>query len=161
MNAQQKVAKAIEALVIDQRFYGTLIYATQILPTDSVMGEVIDTMATDGKRIYYNPSFVDTLTLGETKGVLCHEVMHIANAHHLRRGQRDHTRWNIACDYAINPLLLKGNIILPKDRLEDAMYDGMSAEEIYTRLEREEERQRSEAQAQQPSTSPAEGGAGQ
>lgn len=166
MNAQEKVAKAIEALVIDQRFYGTLIYGTKIMPTDEVMGEVIDTMATDGKSIYYNPSFVDTLTLGEVKGVLCHEVMHIANAHHLRRGEREHDLWNRACDYAINPLILKSKLILPAERLEDPQYDGMSAEEIYTRLKREEEAQsKAMEQAmqqamQQPSPSPAEGGAG-
>lgn len=146
MNAQQKMTKAIAELVIDQRFYGTLIYGTKIEEAVRVGGFPIDTMATDGKRIYYNPSFVEGLTLGEAKGVLCHEVMHIANAHHLRRGKRDQRLWNIACDYAINPLVLKSKLHLPADRLLNSAYENMSAEEIYLR---EEQREKAEREAQQ------------
>lgn len=146
MNAQQKMAQAIAELVIDQRFYGTLIYGTKIEEAVRVGGFPIDTMATDGKRIYYNPSFVEGLTLGEAKGVLCHEVMHIANAHHLRRGKRDQRLWNIACDYAINPLVLKSKLHLPADRLMNPAYENMSAEEIYLR---EEQREKAEREAQQ------------
>lgn len=146
MNAQQKMTKAIAELVIDQRFYGTLIYGTKIEEAVQVGSFPINTMATDGKRIYYNPSFVDGLTLGEAKGVLCHEVMHIANAHHLRRGKRDQRLWNIACDYAINPLVLKSKLHLPSDALVNPAYEGMSAEEIYLR---EEQREKAEQEARQ------------
>lgn len=147
MNAQQKVAKALEALVIDQRFYGTLIYATKIVATEQVGGEDIDTMATDGKCIYYNPRFVDTLTLGEVKGVLCHEVMHIANGHNYRRGDRDHYLWNVACDYAINPLILASKMMLPKDCLLEPAYAGKSAEEIYLREKAKQDAMNAQAQA--------------
>lgn len=133
MDAQQKVSKAREALMLDQRFFGTLICATSIIAATHIRGQRIDTMATDYKAIYYNPAFIDTLTVGEVKGVLCHEVMHIANGHSLRRGVRDPHLWNVACDYAINPLILKGKMILPKDCLNDPRYSGMSAEEIYLR----------------------------
>jgi predicted metal-dependent peptidase len=133
MNAAEKVAAAREALVIDQRFYGSMIYATPITAATHIRGQRIDTMATDYKAIYYNPAYVDTLTLGETKGVLCHEIMHKANGHNLRRGGRDPFLWNVACDYAINPLILKGKMILPKGGLNDPKYSGMSAEEIYLR----------------------------
>jgi predicted metal-dependent peptidase len=133
MDAQQKVSKAREALMLDQRFFGTLICATPIIEATHIRGQRIDTMATDYKAIYYNPAFVDTLTVGEVKGVLCHEVMHIAYGHSLRRNGRDPFLWNVACDYAINPLILKGKMILPKDCLNDPQYSGMSAEEIYLR----------------------------
>jgi predicted metal-dependent peptidase len=146
MNAQQKMAKAIGELIIDQRFYGTLIYSTKIEEAVQVGGFPIDTMATNGKTIYYNPSFVDGLTLGEAKGVLCHEVMHIANAHHLRRGKRDQRLWNIACDYAINPLVMKSKLHLPSDALVNPTYENMSAEEIYLR---EEQREKTEQEARQ------------
>jgi predicted metal-dependent peptidase len=133
MNAQQKVSAAREALILDQRFFGSLIYATPIVAATHMRGHRIDTMATDHKAIYFNPAFVDTLTVGEVKGVLCHEIMHIANGHNLRRGARDSHLWNVACDHAINPLILKGKMILPKDCLNDPCYSGMSAEEIYLR----------------------------
>jgi hypothetical protein len=133
MNAAQKVSAAREALILDQRFFGSLIYAAPIIEATHVGGHHIDTMATDGKRIFYSPAFVDTLTLGEVKGVLCHEIMHIANGHNLRRGSRDPHLWNVACDYAINPLILKGKMILPAGGLINPAYAGMSAEEIYLR----------------------------
>jgi hypothetical protein len=150
MNAEQKVKAAVDALIRDQIFYGTLIWATPIVAATHVRGHRIDTMATDDKAIYYNPAFVDTLTVGEVKGVLCHEIMHIANGHSMRRGSRDPSEWNVACDYAINPLILKGRMILPKGGLNDPKYSGMSAEEIYIR-----EQAKPKAKAPEPQRMPA------
>ena len=133
MNAEDKITAAKEALILDQRFYGSLIYAAPIIAATHVASQSIDTMATDGKRIFYSPAFVDTLTVGEVKGVLCHEIMHIANGHNVRRGSRDPHLWNVACDYAINPLIIKGKMILPQGALINPAYAGMSAEEIYLR----------------------------
>jgi predicted metal-dependent peptidase len=62
-------------------------------------------MATDGVSSFYNPEFVDTLNAAELAGVLAHEVMHPAFQHHTHRGDRERKRWNMACDYAIHPLL--------------------------------------------------------
>ena len=133
MNAAQKVSAAREALILDQRFFGSMICATPIIAATHIRGQRIDTMATDYRAVYYSPDYVDTLTLGEVKGVLCHEIMHIASGHNLRRGSRDPHLWNVACDYAINPLILKGKMILPAGGLINPAYAGMSAEEIYLR----------------------------
>jgi hypothetical protein len=40
--------------------------------------------------------------------------MHCAALHHTRREGRDLRRWNIACDHAINPLLVAAGFELPK-----------------------------------------------
>jgi hypothetical protein len=40
-------------------------------------------------------------------------------------------RWNEACDYAINPLLLDAGLSLPDGVLVDHRFRGMSAEQIY------------------------------
>ena len=92
-------------------------------------------MATDGVSLFYSPEFVDTLNAAELTGVLAHEVMHPALQHHTRRGDRDRKRWNMACDYAINPLLLDAGLTLPKDVLIDHRFRGMSAERIYNLIE--------------------------
>jgi predicted metal-dependent peptidase len=92
-------------------------------------------MATDGVSLFYNPAFVKTLNAAELAGVLAHEVMHPALQHHTRRGDRDRRRWNMACDYAINPLLLDAGLTLPKDVLIDHRFRGMSAERIYNLIE--------------------------
>jgi hypothetical protein len=41
----------------------------------------------------------------------------------------------MACDYAINPLLLDARFTLPKDVLIDHRFRGMSAERIYNLIE--------------------------
>jgi predicted metal-dependent peptidase len=85
----------------------------------------------------YNPVFVDTLNAATLAGVLAHEVMHPALKHHTRRAKRDPRRWNEACDYAINPLLLDAGLSLPDDVLVDPRFRGMSAEQIYNLREAE------------------------
>jgi predicted metal-dependent peptidase len=57
--------------------------------------------------------------------------MHPALQHHVRRSGRDPKRWNEACDYAINPLLLDAGLSLPDGVLVDHRFRGMSAEQIY------------------------------
>jgi predicted metal-dependent peptidase len=94
-------------------------------------------MATDGVSIFYNPEFVESLNAAELAGVLAHEVMHPALQHHTRRGDRNHARWNMACDYAINPMLIDAGLVLPKDVLLDRRFSGMSAERIYNLIEEE------------------------
>ena len=82
----------------------------------------IQTMATDGVSLFYNPEFVQTLNAAELAGVLAHDVMHPALQHHTRRADRDRERWNMACDYTIKPLLLDSGLTLPKDVLVDSLF---------------------------------------
>jgi predicted metal-dependent peptidase len=69
---------------------------------------------------------------------LAHEVLHCALAHHCRRGQREPRLWNRAADLAINPLLIANGFHLPAGALIDASFSGMSAEEIYAELNKQE-----------------------
>ena len=98
-------------------------------------------MATDGVSLYYNPEFVETLNAATLAGTLAHEVMHPALHHHVRRSGRDPKRWNEACDYAINPLLVDAGLSLPEGVLLDNRFRGMSAEQIYNLLETESEQE--------------------
>jgi predicted metal-dependent peptidase len=94
-------------------------------------------MATDGVSLFYNPGFVDALTTPQLVGVLAHEVLHPALQHHTRRRDRSPARWNKACDFAINPLILDAGLVLPKDVLIEDRFRGMSAERIYNLLNEE------------------------
>jgi predicted metal-dependent peptidase len=94
-------------------------------------------MATDGLSLFYNPEFVETLNAATLAGTLAHEVMHPALQHHVRRSGRDPKRWNMACDFAINPLLVDAGLNLPEGVLLDNRFRGMSAEQIYNLLESE------------------------
>ena len=97
-------------------------------------------MATDGRVLDYNPRFVTGLGPDELVGVLAHEVMHNALAHPGRRGLRDPTQWNVACDLAVNPLLVQAGFALPASRLMPGagayahLPPGRSADEYYALL---------------------------
>lgn len=125
----RRIQKARTALLLDHPFFGSLLFRLKGHETRSVK-----TMATDGISLYYNPDFVDTLNAATLAGTLAHEVMHPALRHHTRRAGRDPKRWNEACDYAINPLLLDAGLRLPEGVLVDNRFRGLSAEEIYNRL---------------------------
>ena len=144
-----RLRKARTALLLDHPFFGTLLFRLGAKPMRSIKA-----MATDGVSIFYNPVFLNTLTAAELQGTLAHEVMHPALQHHTRRGDRDPKRWNMACDYAINPMLIEAGLILPKDVLLDGRFGGMSAEEIYNRLDLEDEGS-SEGESQQDTSADA------
>jgi predicted metal-dependent peptidase len=132
--ATLRVQKGRTALVLDHPFFGSLLFRLEGVESRSVK-----TMATDGITLYYNPDFVDTLNAATLAGTLAHEVMHPALHHHVRRSGRDPKRWNVACDYAINPLLVDAGLSLPEGVLIDNRFRGMSAEQIYNLLEIEQE----------------------
>jgi predicted metal-dependent peptidase len=141
--ASVKIQKARIALLLDHPFFGSLLFRLRERERRS-----IKTMATDGVSLFFNPEYVTAISQAELKGSLAHEVMHPALQHHTRRGNRSPHRWNMACDYAINPLLLEAGLVLPQGVLVDRRFRGMSAEQIYNLIESEEEPQQSPGQEQ-------------
>src|SRR5215470_5300790 len=123
-----KLLRARVQLLFKQPFFATLCLRLKLIPA------TVPTMATNGKVIYYNSAFVESITQEELEGVLAHEVLHCALAHHCRRGQRKKRLWNIAADYAINPLVLKNGLVLPAGALISPEYEGLCAEQIYDRI---------------------------
>jgi len=126
----RRVSKARTFLLLDHPFFATLLLHMQPIRRD----QDFDTMATDGNYLYYNGDFVMGLDMDELVGVLAHEAMHPAMAHHLRRMEREPRRWNVAADYAINPIIIDSGLKLPKNALINPKYKGMMAEEIYNLL---------------------------
>jgi len=143
IQCEVRIQKARTTLLLDHPFFGTLLFRLGGKASRSVAS-----MATDGVSLFYNPEFVDTLNAAELAGVLAHEVMHPALQHHTRRGDRDQVRWNMACDYAINPILLEAGLTLPKDVLIDNRFRGMSAERIYNLIEEDEKQEGSSGQSE-------------
>ncbi len=125
---ERKLTRARTQLLLCQPFFGALCLRLKLVPAP------VRTLATDGKTIFYNPAFVDSLSPAELQGSLAHEVLHCSLAHHCRRGTRDRKLWNKAADFAINPTIIKNGLALPAGVLNDPSYDNLSAEEIYSRL---------------------------
>jgi predicted metal-dependent peptidase len=127
--ASDLFAKARAALLVGAPFWGVL--SLRLAPIEDVS---ISTMRTDGVSIRFNPRFVGGLSRAVLRTTIAHETMHCAALHHTRRGTRDLRRWNIACDYAINPLLVEAGFEMPAGVLLDPAYAGLSAEDIYEKL---------------------------
>jgi len=93
----------------------------------------VDTMAVDGTHLFYNPVFTESLTDKECLGVLLHETTHIALLHCYRCKHREPKRWNVACDKAVNAVLVAANVTLPKDGVPPGPL-GALAEELYEQI---------------------------
>lgn len=137
MTAMTNLQKAKVDMLMHHAFFATVVMSTKLIEDRTV-----PTACTDMVVIRYNPDFIDTLDKEVVVFVLAHEVMHIVLKHGLRCGHRNHKRWNIACDFAINWLLHKAGFIIWKQCYCDAKYDGMSAEQIYDIREKEREEQK-------------------
>lgn len=152
-----RVAVAKVYLTFNQAFYGVLVNRMEFIATSK-----IDTLATDGKNIFYNPCYImgetpsdkehtskrkyhtdrqkkhiedGKLTDLELVGGLVHEVLHCAFKHFTRRDGRNKQVWNIACDYAINQIIKRDKIGKLNPRwLYNIKYDRMTAEQIYDSL---------------------------
>lgn len=89
-------------IVSSNGFYGLLLM--HMLYT---IDEQCDTASTDGKRIYFGPKFLDELSDSELDFIMMHEILHVVLRHCLRQENRDHMRFNIACDIVVNSNILK------------------------------------------------------
>lgn len=134
MNVQDKILQAQTALLWDHPFFGVLML--QLKKVDATNDPRIDTMATDGRHLYYHEPFVMSLKKEELVFVLAHEVMHNALEHHIRRQHRKPGRWNKAADYAINGELVECKVgKMPDCGLLEPRFTGLSSEEIYRILD--------------------------
>lgn len=133
MKASDKITKAKVKLILNSPFFATLVLKMEYIEDSSIL-----TAATNGKKIKYNPTFIDSLSLEETEGVLVHEVLHVALMHHTRRQNRDAEKWNIACDFPINEMTVASNFKLPAGGLmptgKFSSFANKSAEEIFSLL---------------------------
>lgn len=141
---EEKLTTARIGLLIREPFFGSMATRLKLIRDDDM-----PTAATDGRNFYYNLEFIAGLTIKETEFLFGHEVLHNVFEHHLRKSypdgeniesdkkekQRHHLAWNIACDYAVNEILIESKI---GDKIEHTLYDekykGWCAEQIYDDL---------------------------
>lgn len=127
-HVSRKLTAARTRLILDKPFLGALVLR---LPLEAVRASWCPTTATDARKIYYNPDFIDSLNLSQVQFVLAHDALHCGLSHFARREHRDAHRWDIACDHAVNQLLKEDKLEPPDGSLYDDEYAGMTAEEIF------------------------------
>jgi len=129
---QTKLAAARTHLILDKPFLGALVLRLPMIDADP---KWCSTTATDARAFYYNRDYIDALDLAQTQFVLAHEALHCALSHFARRQHRVKHRWDLACDFAVNPLLLQDGLKPPPGALHLDQFKDMSAEEIYPCLD--------------------------
>jgi predicted metal-dependent peptidase len=125
---ETKLAAARTRLILDKPFLGALALRLPLVAADP---KWCLTSSTDARNLYYNPAYIDALSLEETQFALAREALHCGLSHFARRQHRVKARWDIACDHSINGLLVKDGLVPPPGTLVMDVYDGMTAEEIY------------------------------
>ena len=125
---QNKLAAARTRLILDKPFLGALVLRLPLLPADP---KWCKTTSTNARKFFYNQEYIDALDIQETQFVLAKQALHCALSHFARRQHRIKHRWDLACDYAVNPLLINDGLNAPPGTLVEDSFEGMTAEEIY------------------------------
>ena len=131
MTQVTKLDKAKVAIGLDHPFFASILYKRGLVADSKIPTLQVDARGT----IYYNPQFVESLTVPQIVWGLCHEVGHVIAQHALRRHNRDPKAWNYAGDAWINDTLDACNVgeRIPKTVNMPGSKD-KTTEEIYNSL---------------------------
>ena len=130
MNFSEIISKTKLQVRRECQFFGALMLFASIKETTK-----LDTAATDGRDIFFNKKFLESLTSSEQNALMLHEVLHMALLHVQRRQSRDPYIWNIAADIVVNDLIERNTSFkLPKGAIVDNAYRDKSVEYIYEAL---------------------------
>ncbi|PZV07123.1 MAG: hypothetical protein DCF22_22580 [Leptolyngbya sp.] len=130
---QRRITAAVLKLQTRSPFFATLALFTHIHPT-----ETIDRAATNGRDIFINPKFAQTLSTPALDGLLLHEVLHAALLHIPRRQTRDRLPWNIAADIVVNGMVAQQEgMEVPPGAIQDKSLEHLSVEEVYELIQKE------------------------
>jgi predicted metal-dependent peptidase len=138
VDVQTKLAAARTALIVDKPFLGALTLRLPLIEADP---KWCRTTATDARGFFYNRGYIEKLSFEQTKFMLAHEALHCALIHFARREHRNKRRWDVACDYAVNPMLLADGLTPPPGALIAERFRGLAAEEIYPALRDQDQEQ--------------------
>ena len=98
----------------------------------------IQTVGTDGETIYYNPEYLEGLSVEEQTFIFAHEVCHIAFNHILRSEGKNPELWNIATDGVINQFLKRDGLKMAPGVVDMAEAINYDAEQLYEKQSQEQ-----------------------
>jgi predicted metal-dependent peptidase len=137
---EQAIPKRIQAALLrirsDHPFFGVLA-----LFADFRVSDTVATAATDGKVLWFNPTFVDAQDQPRLCGLVVHELLHAALQHVPRRRERVPLTWNVAADIVVNGMIRKETVYaLPEGSVEAPNLAHLSVDEIYEQLRAKKKR---------------------
>lgn len=128
--AHEKVRRGLLDLMLQFPLAGLPLVGATI----EIVEEVgLGTLATDGRKIYYDPKYIHSITRPYVAFDLLHEWFHVFFNHVARKGDRDPKLWNYVCDMVvIRQCCTALDISAPKDGVRPAHHNNpSSAEELY------------------------------
>ena len=133
---EEIIQKCILQVRRECSFFGSLMLFAQIETTKK-----LPTAATDGRKIFFNEEFLNSLSSKEQNALMLHEVLHMALLHVTRRQNRDPDIWNIAADIVVNDLIERNTSFpLPQGAITDTRFQDKSVEYIYEALLKSEKK---------------------
>jgi len=132
MDANTLLTKAKSQLTSKHPYFGML--ASRLKHEENLQ---IDYFVSNGVRFIYNPEYIETLDIDELFFILTNCVMHHVLSHSQRKLSRKGPLWQLATDFAINNMLHKNKLKVPKGANFDKKYKNMYSEEIYELLKEE------------------------
>ena len=160
------IAALKRKMLVKYPFFGSVVASVSYKEN-----EEIPTAGTDGETIYYNPKYLESLSVEEQTFIFAHEVCHIAFNHILRSDGKDQKLWSIATDGVINQFLKSDGLKMAPDGVDMAEAINYDAEQLYEKLLQEKQQRQQQQQNgqgnsqnkqdnQQQSQSPQQGNSG-
>ena len=123
-------------LLVKYPFFGSVVADSNFIAEPSV-----GTAGTDGKNIYYNPNFIESITDDQQTFIFAHEICHIAFDHIFRSEGKDKDLWNIATDSVVNAFLKQDGLPIVEGGVDIPEAINYDAEEMYKKLLEEKKQQ--------------------
>lgn len=122
LTVDDKLSAVLQLMANECPYYFWVISGLKLVELDEVSR--ISTMAAQIDSIYYNPEFVNLLTVDELQFVLLHEACHVLMQHLLRGKNKVMSVFNIATDLYINKYICNefdlDPLTKPKGQLKSA-----------------------------------------
>ena len=123
-------------LLVKYPFFGSVVANSNFIAEPAV-----GTAGTDGKNIYYNPNFIESITDDQQTFIFAHEICHIAFDHIFRSEGKDKDLWNIATDSVVNAFLKQDGLPIVEGGVDIPEAINYDAEEMYKKLLEEKKQQ--------------------
>ena len=138
------IAALKRKMLVKYPFFGSVVASVGYKENKDIL-----TAGTDGETIYYNPEYLESLSVEGQTFVFVHEVCHIAFNHILRSEGKDPELWNIATDGVINQFLKRDGLKMTKGGVDMAEAINYDAEQLYEKLLQEKQQRQQQQQIRQ------------
>lgn len=117
------------------------LFGSVVANSNFIAEPAVGTAGTDGKTIYYNPNFIESITDDQQTFIFAHQICHIAFDHIFRSEGKDKDLWNIATDSVVNAFLKQDGLPIVEGVVDIPEAINYDAEEMYKKLLEEKKHQ--------------------